>query len=182
MDSKTKGLAILSMIIIATVAGSLIYTMQSTVKADSSNTVASDAESTTAPLAVTTSDSDYSAFDNNVMVFGMEPMFAVGHRSEPRGIGGLRGIQVSSEFTQNVTTIAQSDSDVQNLLNQGYNITAIKPVITTSIDGNGNIVTKASTANVLLQGDNGSRSFVVVDLSQAKVTKIVTLSVTEIDK
>jgi hypothetical protein len=43
-------------------------------------------------------------------------------------------------------------------------------------------VTKASTANVLLQGDNGSKAFVVVDLSQAKVTKIVTLAVTVIEK
>ena len=81
-----------------------------------------------------------------------------------------------------MTNIAESDSDVQNLLNQGFNITSIHPVITTSIDGNGNIITKASTANVLLEGNNGSRAFVVVDLSQAKVTKIVTLTITEIDK
>ena len=102
-----------------------------------------------------------------------------------RGFGGGFGpqaIQVSADFTANVTNIAKSDSDVQNLLSQGFNITSIRPVITTSIDGNGNIITKASTANVLLVGNNGSRSFVVVDLSQAKVTKIVTLTVTEIDK
>ena len=99
-----------------------------------------------------------------------------------RGGFGPEAIQVSAEFTANVTNIAKSDSDVQNLLNQGYNITSIRPVITTSIDGNGNLSTKASTANVLLIGNNGSRSFVVIDLSQVKVTKIVTLTVTEIDK
>jgi hypothetical protein len=71
---------------------------------------------------------------------------------------------------------------VQNLLNQGYNITSIRPVISAVIDGNGNVVTKASTADVLLLGNNGSRSLVVVDLTQDKVTKIVTLTVTEIDK
>ena len=64
---------------------------------------------------------------------------------------------------------------------QGYNITSIRPVITTSIDGNGNVVTKASTADLTLLGTNG-RALVVVDLSQNKVTKIVTLTVTEIDK
>ena len=91
-------------------------------------------------------------------------------------------IQVSSDFTANVTSIAKNDSDVQNLLTQGYNITSVHPVITTTVDGNGNVVTKASTADVLLQGNNGSRAFVVVDLTQSKVTKIVTLTVTEIDK
>jgi hypothetical protein len=109
--------------------------------------------------------------------------------------GGLRGIgpefgrcgrgfgelQVSSDFTANVTNIAKNDSNVQNLITQGYNITAIRPVITTSIDGNGNVVTKATTADLMMLGNNG-RAIVVVDLSQAKVTKIVTLTMTEIDK
>jgi subtilase family serine protease len=102
-----------------------------------------------------------------------------------RGFGGGLGsgaIQLSADFTANVTNIAKSDSDVQNLLTQGFNITSIRPVITTSIDGSGNISTKASTANVLLEGNNRSRAFVIVDLSQAKVTKIVTMMITEIDK
>jgi hypothetical protein len=117
-------------------------------------------------------------------MMGMEPRFGGGHRGMERGFGGfgLDAIQVSSDYTANVTSIAQSDSDVQNLLSQGYNITSIRPVISTTVDGNGNIVTKASTANVLLQGNNGSRAFVVVDLSQEKVTKIVTVAVTEINK
>ena len=105
-----------------------------------------------------------------------------------RGFGGSEGmmegfgsVQVSSDFTQNVTNIAKSDSDVQNLLNQGYNITSVRPVISTVIDANGNVVTKASTADLTLQSTTG-RAFVVVDLDQAKVTKIVTITVTEIDK
>ncbi len=96
-----------------------------------------------------------------------------------RGLGGCRGsdgsgefggIQVSSDFTANVTTIANSDTDVQNLINQGYNITSIRPVITNTVDGNGNIVTKASTADLTLQGTVG-RAFVVVDLKSRKGNK-----------
>ena len=64
---------------------------------------------------------------------------------------------------------------------RAYNITSIRPIITANIDGSGNIVAKATTANLTLQGTN-SRAFVVVDLSQNKVTKIVTLTKTEIDK
>jgi len=182
LNTKTRALAVLSMIIVATVAGALIYSIQSTVKGDTSNIVAADAESTTEPLAVDGSEIGFNSDENGMMALGIESRFDMGHRGGPNRMGGLRDIQVSSEFTQNVTTIAQNDSDVQNLLSQGYNITSIRPVISTIIDGNGNIATKASTANVLLEGDNGSRAFVVVDLSQAKVTKIVTLAVTVIEK
>jgi hypothetical protein len=117
------------------------------------------------------------------MMVGMEPRFGMGHRGMDRGFAGFRseGIQLSSEFTANVTNIANNDSDVQNLLNQGYNMASIRPNISTTVDDNGNVVTKASTADLTLIATNG-RELVVVDLSQEKVTKIVTLTVTEIDK
>jgi hypothetical protein len=114
---------------------------------------------------------------------GVEPRFGMGPRGMNRGYGGFGqdNVQVSADFTANVTNIAKNDSDVQNLLSQGYNITSIHPVISTTIDGNGNVVTKASTADLTLVGTNG-HALVVVDLSQAKVTKIVTMTRTEIDK
>ena len=180
MNTKTKALALISVIVVALVVGSFIF-MQSTVKADNT-AVASDAEP--ALSSVNATDNGPSGF-NGQMGFAMEPRFGMGgHRGGPEGGRGFGpgAIQVSSEFTQNATNIANNDSDVQNLLNQGYNITSVRPVISMVVDGNGNVVTKASTADVLLQGNNGSRAFVVVDLSQEKVTKIVTLTVTEIDK
>ncbi len=75
MNSKTKGLFVLSMIIIAAVAVALIYSMQSTVKADSTNSVASDAESTTTPLSVTTSDTGINNFSSELIAFGMPCLF-----------------------------------------------------------------------------------------------------------
>ncbi len=186
MNSKTKALGLLSIIVVAVVAGSLIFVTQSIAKADPTASVATDSETTTlSSVNATDVPNNFNEFGNGPMAMGMEPRFGMGHKGMDRGFRGGFGtgaIQVSTDFTTNATNIAKSDSDVQNLLNQGFNITSIRPVITTSIDGNGNIVTKASTANVLLEGNNGSRAFVVVDLSQAKVTKIVTLTVTEIDK
>jgi hypothetical protein len=178
MNTKTKALALLSVIVVAVVAGSLIFATQSIAKADPTASVATDSETT--PSAVNASDN---GFNNGQMAFVMEPRFGMGHRGPDRGFGGFgpEAIQVSSDFTANVTNIAKNDSDVQNLLNQGYNITSIHPVISTVVDGNGNVVTKASTADLTLQGTNG-RAFVVVDLDQAKVTKIVTFTVTEINK
>ena len=177
MNTKTKALALLAVVAIAAVAGSLVFAMQSTVKADNNVAVASDSEQT--PSAVNASNNNFTCFDNGFM--GRGPAM-IGRGLEGfRGPGGFGRIQVSDEFTQNVTNIVKSDSDVQNLLNQGYNITSIRPVISTVIDGNGNVVTKASTADLTLEGTTG-RAFVVVDLNQAKVTKIITITVTEIDK
>jgi hypothetical protein len=179
MNSKTKALALLSVILVAVVAGSIVFALQSTAKADPTASVATDAETT--PSTVNSVNASDVGLNDGRMAFAMEPRFGMGPRGMDRCFGGFNAVQVSSDFTANVTSIAENDSDVQNLLTQGYNITAINPVISTQIDGNGNVVTKASTADVMLQGTNG-RAFVVVDLDQAKVTKIVNFTVTEIDK
>ena len=180
MDRKIKVLSLLSIVIVATVAGSLLA-MQSTVKANTNSMIASDVQS---PAL-----SSVNATDNNGFIFTGDISFG-GPRGMGRGFGGPGGcrgpggfgsIQISSDFTANVTAIAKADSDVQNLLNQGYNITSVRPIITTTIDGNGNLTTKATTANLTLQGTSG-RAFVTIDLTQAKVTKIVTITRTEIDK
>ena len=181
MNTKTKALALLSVIVVAVVAGSFILAMQSTAKADPTASVATDSETTLS--AVNASDSGFNGFNNGPMAMGMESRCGLGHRGMGRGFGGFgpEAIQVSSDFTANVTNIAKNDSDVQNLLNLGYNITSIHPIISATVDGNGNVVTKASTAELMLQGTNG-KAFITVNLDQAKVTKIVTLTVTEIDK
>jgi hypothetical protein len=179
MNTKTKALALLAVVALAALAGSLVFAMQSTVKAaDNTASVASDSEPTLS--AVNASDINLNHFNNGFMGPGDRRMMGRGCEGFG-GPGGFGQVQVSSEFTQNVTNIANNDTDVQNLISQGYNITSIHPVISTQIDGNGNVVTKASTADLTLIGTNG-RAFVVVDLDQAKVTKIVTLTVTEIDK
>ena len=184
MNTKTKSVVLLSVIVIAAVAGTLVFAAQSMVKADPTGSVAADSEITSSTINVTDNGSNgFNGFSGGPMMG--EPPLGIGRpRRMDRGFGGFghEAIQVSADFTSNVTNIVNSDIDVQNLLNTGFNVTSIRPVITTTIDGNGNIVTKASTANVFLQGNNGSRSLVTVDLSQAKVTKIVTLTITEIDK
>ncbi|MCW4046753.1 MAG: hypothetical protein NWE99_04215 [Candidatus Bathyarchaeota archaeon] len=96
--------------------------------------------------------------------------------------GGFGQIQVSTEFEQNVTDIAKNDADVQNLLADGYNVTAVRPIITTVIDANGNVVTKATSAILMLQKDTTGRATVLVDLEQAKVTQIVIETRTVIEK
>jgi len=181
MNAKIKVLILISISVAAVIAGSLIA-LQSTVKANTTNGVASDVASS--PSAT----SNWPFFMNGYVGFGGTremgrgfgrfggPMMFGGNQSEVIGPRGFGAVQVSSAFTQNVTSILNSSSDVQSLISQGYNVTSIRPIITTSIDGNGNVVTQATNADVVLQGTSG-RALVVVSLTEQKVTKIVTTTI-----
>jgi len=100
-----------------------------------------------------------------------------------RGRGRLGLIEVSEEFEQNAIAIANEDGDVQGLLEQGYTIVGVRPIIKTIIDGNGDVTTKATDAIVMLTDDDAtSRASVWVDLEEGKVTQIVILTRTVIEK
>jgi len=99
-----------------------------------------------------------------------------------RGGGGYGFIEVSEEYKENVINIAESDPDVQELLNNGYNITGVRPIITTRVEADGTVVTKATNAIVMLQKDTTGSASVWVDVSEGKVTKIVIMTMTVIEK
>ncbi len=200
MNTKTKALSIITIIAIAAVAATLAYTMQTTVSAQTNNTTNAVADQAVTSPSSSPLNNQNSGGMNFAGGFGGPEggfggpgmmMTEQGNFSGPGAFGrcgrggfvqgGFGQIEVSSEFTANVTAIAKADSDVANLLNSGYNITAVHPIVQTTIDGNGNVVTKALNAELLLESSNG-RATVLVSLDQAKVTKIVTLTMTVIEK
>jgi len=186
MDRKIKVLALISIIVAAAVGVAVVFASQSTAKADSTASVAQNAQPALSSINATNNN----CFNFGYTGFGGPKGFGGGFGGGPFGgrsgrfggnffngsVGGFGSIQVSSAFTQNVTSILKSSTDVQTLLSQGYNVTSIRPVITRTINGNGNVVMQATSANVILQGPNG-RAFVVVNLTTDKVTKIVTITV-----
>jgi len=115
---------------------------------------------------------------------GMGGMGFGGHgpRGGHCGSGGFYPVQVSSEFEQTVTDIANNDTDVQNLLAEGYNVTAVRPIISNVVDAEGNVATRATTAIVMMQKDTSGAASVLVDLEQGKVTQITIMTRTVIDK
>jgi len=96
------------------------------------------------------------------------------------GWGG--SITVSQEYKDNVINIAKNDSDVQNLLAEGYNITGIRPIIDSTVEADGTVTTKATTAVVTLTLNTTGRAYVWVNVEQAKVTRIEILTRTVIEK
>ena len=94
----------------------------------------------------------------------------------------VTGLSKLDEFKENVTDIAKGDEDVQDLLDDGYNVTKVRPAIKAIVEGDGSVKARATDVIVLLEKDETSHATVWVDLDEARVTKIVILTRTVIEK
>jgi hypothetical protein len=172
-NRKITALALLSLVAFAAVMGGVLLTAQ----AADTNTATNENTLNTATNTVVDDCGDALGGSFGEMGFGG------GHRGGPMGaFGGFGAIEVSTEFQQKVTDIVENDSDVQNLIADGYNITAIRPIIKTVVNADGSVTTKATSAIVMLQKDTSGCALVSVDIENSKVTRIVILTRTVIDK
>jgi hypothetical protein len=105
-----------------------------------------------------------------------------GRHGGMRGGGPFGSIEVSEEYKAKVISIAESDSDVQALIAEGYNVTGVRPIIKYVVDANGDVTMKATTAIVELENGTTGHASVTVNLTQSKVTQIVILTRTVIEK
>jgi hypothetical protein len=104
------------------------------------------------------------------------------------GRGG-GNITISQAYNNTVIGIAKNDSDVQNLLAEGYSITEVRPIISTVIGANGTVTSQATTAIVVLENTTANattsvsgKAFVTVNVPEGKVTRIEILTRTVIEK
>ncbi len=178
--NRSKSLMLLTIVILATIFSGIALT---TMAADSGD---ESTDELTAVVAETEEESTNGCAE--FMPWRMMPGICGWSRGDLRGQGRVFGrcgfgfIEVSEEFKENVITLAESDEDVQALLDDGYNITGVKPIVKTVIDGDGNVVTKATDAIVMLDRDETGKACVWVDLEEGKVTKIVIVTRTIIEK
>jgi hypothetical protein len=99
------------------------------------------------------------------------------------GFGSSMGcIEVSAEYNHTVNNILGNDTDVQKLISEGHTVTAIRPMLSSAIAADGTVTIKASTAIVTLQNDTSGFATAKVDVTNAKVTEIVIVTRTVIDK
>jgi Tfp pilus assembly protein PilE len=170
IENKTKTLIISAALVLAILSGIAYMAYANAENNDTSTSTAID-------LPWSSMDQHYA--ENNT--FLGPPAF--GGRCGREGRRGLSMmITVSEEFKENVLNITESDSDVQQLLADGYNVTYIRPIIETIVEGDGSVVTKATSAVVMLEKDTTGYASVWVDLEAAKVTRIVIITRTVIDK
>ncbi len=117
------------------------------------------------------------SWNNDCKEFGR-----IGMRGRMRGFGGFGPIEFSEEFEQSVISIAESDTDVQDLITEGYDVSAVRPIVKNVIDAEGNMVTKATNAVLTLQKDTTGYATVIVDIEETNVARIIILTRTVIDK
>ncbi|MCW4004823.1 MAG: hypothetical protein NWE95_13030 [Candidatus Bathyarchaeota archaeon] len=161
--------------ILATAVGA--FTMMAFASANETNST-----DTTTDTTQTTQTTDHFRGDDNMMMEAQCFGGFTGRRGGHGGMGGYSTIEVSSEYTDNINAILNSDSDVQNLISQGYNVTSIKPIIKNVIEGDGTLTTKATTATVIMKNGESGYATISVDVANEKVTQIVTITRTVIDK
>jgi hypothetical protein len=172
------------MVAFATVVGSVLLTRATETSSPDTTPTTSpteNAETTATPVfgdCQFFADAGFAGKEFGGRMFG-GPRGEIGILSQGLGQGY---IEVSQEYNDTVTGIVEADSDVQNLLSSGYNITAIMPIYTRTLDGNGTVTTQANTVIVLLQNGTSGHSIVNVDITSNKVTRIETVTRTIIDK
>lgn len=178
MNGKSKVLALFSVIAIAAIVSGILLVPQMVSATETGDTsLTTQTSDTTDTTTEETNEAVLANWNSDCMDFGRH-----GTRSGMHGFGGFGSIEVSEEFEQTVISIAESDSDVQNLITDGYNVTSVRPIIKTVVDAEGNVVTKATSAVLTLEKDTTGHATVMVDIEEAKVTQIVILTRTVIDK
>jgi hypothetical protein len=177
MNGKSKVLTLFSVIAVAAIVSSILLVPQMVNAAEADDTSLTTQTSDSAETTLETNTPVLPNWNPDCMDFGRHAT-----QSMMRGFGGFGPVEVSEEFKQTVTSIAKTDTDVQDLINDGYNITSVNPIIKTVIDAEGNVVTKATTAVLTLQKQTTGHATVMVDIEEAKVTQIVILTRTVIDK
>lgn len=91
-------------------------------------------------------------------------------------------IEVSEEYVQKVKDILNKDTDVKNLLTQGYNLTSVQPIIKRIVNADGTVTSKATTAIVRLEKGLSGSAVVNVDVELGKVNQIQIITRIIIDK
>ena len=181
------GLMLLLVISVAALVSGILLTAQALNASQVSVASNEDTATVTAATTTATTTNDTTTTPPAELNFTSPPfgmgMMGMRGRGGPCGFGfGRNNIEVSSEYIANVTAIAKADTDVQALLNSGYNITRVMPQIKMTVDGNGNVALKATNATLFLENGTTGRALVNVDLANNKVTQIVTFTKTVITK
>jgi|YelNatPaOPRAMG01_1025707.scaffolds.fasta_scaffold69916_1 hypothetical protein len=85
--------------------------------------------------------------------------------------------EISEGFKEKVVNILKSDENVQKLLNEGYNITCIRPIVKAIVKEDSTVIMKATGAIVILTKDT-SHALVKVDVENNKVLETIILTET----
>ncbi len=114
--------------------------------------------------------------NSNLVGVGLQKMFRNQHMFPPGkqfGLGIRYGIfELSSEFKDKVLSILRSDRNVSRLLDEGYDISAIRPIIKIAVQGDGSAALKVAEVWVSLYKEGEGVVHVLINYGEGKVVKI----------
>src|SRR5512146_1478316 len=117
MNRKSTGLILLLVISVAAIVAGIVLTVQAQ---NPKLSAESDQQLTTVTTVSQPNNNSTAPIGANFT----NPFFGMGPRGGMRGRGpcgfGRGAIEVSSDYVANVTSIAKADTDVQQLLSNGY--------------------------------------------------------------
>jgi len=87
-----------------------------------------------------------------------------------RGLA-LSAVEVSPEYNSTVLNILRSNSETSQLMNQGYSVVAIRPLIKAYVNANGDVSFKATQSIVVLSNSTAVYTY-LVDISNNSVNLI----------
>ncbi len=88
------------------------------------------------------------------------------------GLGVGAALELSDELKEGVLAILKEDSNVSELLNEGYNVTAIIPLIKLVVQGDGSIALEVVKVWVNLHKEGEGVVHVLLDYEKGEVVKI----------
>lgn len=92
-------------------------------------------------------------------------------------------LELSEEFKDEVMEIAEEDEEVGGLLDEGYNVTAIKILsVKATVQGDGQILTEVEKVLLMLVKDKYNRAVAVIDFEAEEVIKVIIFNVTVISE
>jgi hypothetical protein len=176
MNRKTIAISAIALVTLSALLG--VVTMTALAETNSTST-----GSTTVTATSTATDTTTPSTGSGMQMMDQAGMGGHGGRGPGMDImSGMGRVEISQEYNATVTAILENDTDVANLLSQGYNVAAIHPMIKTVVGGDGTVTAKATTATVILTNGTVGFARVTVDIENIKVTYIETVTRTVIDK
>ena len=186
INRKTLALSLILLTALSITVGALLITATASATTTDSNSTSTTGTSTTTSPALPDANQTMGMppFMMNDQGFGGQQFGGrCGHGRTPMDdMMGTQNLEISSAYNSTIYSILTNDTDVAKLIAQGYNVTAIQPILHSIIGANGTVTTQASTANVLLQNGTAGFAAVKVDIANNKVTEIVIMTRTVITK
>ena len=183
INKKTVAISLILLTVLSASIGAL-FIMSSASASSTTSNAGTSINATTSAIPYVNQTSGMPPFGD---FMAGNQAFGGGHGGPggPGGMSGMQGMQnleLSSAYNATINSILTNDTDVQNLIAQGYNVTAIHPIVHSVIGADGTITTQATTAIVTMQNGDSGFATVKVDITNSKVTQIVIVTRTVINK